>query len=291
MLELAGELFSKGCRIDFTRLSGTPIGSTSLQTLTNLPEYPFNHTHNHWVKNRVSKDLRHRKHPRHELGTQTSSCNQLGCRWKNVIRTLDNPWIVDHKPNSSILYPVSGLVVMAVEAARPFQDKIFDSMAVEDYRLVLAPKVRGTLNLHARLPQDLSFFIMLSSTGAIIGNIGQANYASACTFRETFARSLWARGQKCVSLGLGLMLRVGYAADNKDVTDSLLAAGHEGITEREFHTMLKFYCNPNHGIDIVKPHAITGLPTPASLRAKGHEDPPLAATSLVQSSSPNRPLL
>ena len=147
-------------------------------------------------------------------------------------------------------------------------------MDVEDYHLALAPKVCGTLNLHANLPQDLSFFIMLSSTGAIIGNKGQANYASACTFQDAFARSLSARGQKCVSLNLGLMLGIGYAADNKDVTNSLLAAGHEGITEQEFHAMLEYYCKPAQENDDTKAQIITGLPTPASLRAKGSEDLP-----------------
>ena len=119
IMELAGQLFSKGCKINFRRVSSACTRSKSLQTLTDLPEYPFNHSQIHWIENRTSRDIRHRKRPRHELlGTQITTQSQLGCRWRNTIRSTDNPWIVDHRPNNSILYPASGLLVMAIEAAR-----------------------------------------------------------------------------------------------------------------------------------------------------------------------------
>lgn len=52
----------------------------------------------------------------------------------------------------------------------------------------MAPKMRGTVNLEKVLGDGLDFFIMLSSTVAVCGNIGQSNYAAGCGFQDTLAR-------------------------------------------------------------------------------------------------------
>ena len=58
----------------------------------------------------------------------------------------------------------------------------------EAFKAVLAPKVAGTLNLdHATRELDLDFFILFSS-GAVLGNPGQADYAAANAFMDAFAR-------------------------------------------------------------------------------------------------------
>ena len=87
--------------------------------LSTLPEYPFNHSQKHWVEGRISKELRFRKHAHHELlGTPLPTSQTASVKWRNVIKEVENPWIRDHKSNGSILYPASGMVVMAIEAMR-----------------------------------------------------------------------------------------------------------------------------------------------------------------------------
>jgi hypothetical protein len=49
-------------------------------------------------------------------------------------------------------------------------------MTIEDYRAAVRPKVQATRNLHDLLPKDLDFFVCLSSTGGILGSLGQSNY-------------------------------------------------------------------------------------------------------------------
>ncbi len=57
-----------------------------------------------------------------------------------------------------------------------------------EFRQVLAPKVEGTLHLHeATRGIELDFFALFSSTASALGNIGQADYATANAFMDAFA--------------------------------------------------------------------------------------------------------
>jgi hypothetical protein len=91
----------------------------------------------------------------------------------------------------------------------------------------------------------MDFFVLLSSTGGVFGSRGQSNYAAAGTYQDAFARYRVSRGQKCISLDLGLMLAVGFAAERQQITESLRSVGYKGIHEIEFHAMLDHFCNPN----------------------------------------------
>lgn len=51
-------------------------------------------------------------------------------------------------------------------------------MTHDQWTKSLAPKVNGSWNFHKILPQDLDFFVLLSSISAIIGNPGQSKYNS-----------------------------------------------------------------------------------------------------------------
>ena len=149
-------------------------------------------------------------------------------------------------------------------------------MTAEAFKYALNPKVAGSRNLHTHLPAspNLDFFLILSSTGAIIGNPGQANYASGSAYQDALARYRVTHGQKCISLNLGLMLDIGYASEKEDLTASLKAAGHDGIDEAEFHALLEVFCDPNLTIDRPEDaHVITGLSTPAGLRRRGIDEP------------------
>ena len=84
-------------------------------------------------------------------------------------------------------------------------------MSLDCYEDAVRPKVQGTLNLHQQLsPASLDFFILLSSCAGIIGNDGQANYASACTFQDAFARYCTRLGKPTRSLDLGMIEGAGY---------------------------------------------------------------------------------
>lgn len=118
-LHLAGYLHCKGATLNLPSINNVDRRNQSLRMLTTLPEYPFNHSQRHWVEGRISKELRFRKQARHELlGIPLPTSQTASAKWRNVIKTVDNPWIRDHKSNDSILYPASGMIVMAIEAMR-----------------------------------------------------------------------------------------------------------------------------------------------------------------------------
>lgn len=119
----------------------------------------------------------------------------------------------------------------------------------------------------------MDFYILLSSTGGVCGSRGQSNYAAGNIYQDSLARHRVSLGEKCTSLNLGLMLEVGFAAERRSVTDSLRAAGWEGIHQAEFIAMLDYYCNPALPVPgeggPTKSQVVTGVATAASLRSKG----------------------
>ncbi|WP_189136062.1 SDR family NAD(P)-dependent oxidoreductase, partial [Wenjunlia tyrosinilytica] len=61
---------------------------------------------------------------------------------------------------------------------------------VEEMRTVLAPKVDGTLAIAEVLgDRELDFFAVFSSTGALLGSLGQVDYCAANAFLDTWAES------------------------------------------------------------------------------------------------------
>ncbi len=67
-----------------------------------------------------------------------------------------------------------------VHAAGLLEDGMIADLDVGRFERVMAPKVKGAWNLHRETAAlDLDFFVLFSSVAAIIGNLGQANYARA----------------------------------------------------------------------------------------------------------------
>ena len=118
-LEAAGTLYCLGFPINLFKVNHPRDKTSDVEMVTNLPQYPFNHTKKYWTESQISRNYRFRKHGHHELlGSPVSDWNPLDAKWRNNIRVSDNPWIMDHKVNGSAVYPAAGMLVMAIEAAR-----------------------------------------------------------------------------------------------------------------------------------------------------------------------------
>ncbi|KAI0433002.1 hypothetical protein F5Y09DRAFT_339185 [Xylaria sp. FL1042] len=118
MLNLAGKLFVLGFPIAMNKVND--YGSkASVKMLADLPQYPFNHSQSYWIESRLFRNYLQRDHIRHELlGVPSADWNPLKPRWRNTIRISELPWLEDHQVNGTILYPVSAMLVMVIEAAR-----------------------------------------------------------------------------------------------------------------------------------------------------------------------------
>ena len=114
-------------------------------------------------------------------------------------------------------------------------------MTFSAFRAALRPKVDGTLNLHTLLSSTpLDFFIMLSSCAGILGNNGQANYASACTFQDAFARYRTRLGLPTRSLDLGMIESAGYVSENLEAMRFLTAQGFKPVKLDELLALLNY---------------------------------------------------
>lgn len=80
---------------------------------------------------------------------------------------------------------------------------------------------------------------MLSSTSGIIGNASQAAYAAASTFLDAFANYRNALGLAAATLDLGVIIDVGYVAENKALAKNLERQGFEGTSEDELMALIE----------------------------------------------------
>ncbi|KAF4207594.1 hypothetical protein CNMCM8927_002671 [Aspergillus lentulus] len=120
--------------------------------------------------------------------------------------------------------PIRGVI----QSAMVLRDIHIEKMTIEDYLCVLRPKYFGTWNLHRHLPDELDFFVMLSSISGVIGNATQAAYAAGSTFLDAFAAYRNSLGLPAVSLDLGVITDVGYLAGNRDLAVKMAQQGFHG---------------------------------------------------------------
>lgn len=134
-------------------------------------------------------------------------------------------------------------------------------MSNDDWRLGTDCKIAGSWNLHTLLPEDLDFFVLLSSASGIVGLRGQANYAAGNTYMDALARYRVARGRRAVSLDLGAMTDDGLLAENTTLLNRVLAYGAlNPISREQCFATLDYYCDP--GLPALTPResqAIIGL--------------------------------
>ncbi|WPH00651.1 iterative type I polyketide synthase [Acrodontium crateriforme] len=101
--------------------------------LVDLPGYQFNHSQKLYFESRISKNHRLRKHERHDLfGAPSSDWNAETPKWRNFIRTAEQPWLRDHVVTNAIVYPGVGYLIAAVEASRQIADP---TLKVAGFRL------------------------------------------------------------------------------------------------------------------------------------------------------------
>jgi hypothetical protein len=132
-------------------------------------------------------------------------------------------------------------------------------MSFADWRLGTDCKTIGSWNLHTVLPENLDFFLLLSSASGIAGLHGQANYAAGNTYMDALAQHRVARGLRATSLDLGALIDDGLLAEDPDFLKRVLSYGAlNGISRRYFNAILDYYLNPSTPVDA---QAIIGLRT------------------------------
>ncbi len=100
-----------------------------------------------------------------------------------------------------------------VHAAGTLDDGMIDQQTWHRFADVMAPKVRGTWNLHRlTLSLELDFFVMFSAAATLIGSPGQCSYAAANAFMDGLAHHRKAKGLPGLSIDWGAWAETGMAA-------------------------------------------------------------------------------
>ena len=127
----------------------------------------------------------------------------LGCRLEVVqcdVSSADEvARLVDEC--SKYMPPIRGVI----HGAMVLKDMLFEKSDFGQWSSICEPKIPGAWNLHkATLKNEIDFFIMLGSASGIIGNRGQAAYASTCSFLNSFAqyRASLGLAATCIDIGL-----------------------------------------------------------------------------------------
>ncbi|CAG8144392.1 unnamed protein product [Penicillium salamii] len=162
----------------------------------------------------------------------------------------------------SHLPPIRG----CIQAAMQLRDASLSTMTLDDFNAAVSPKTQGSWNLHCILPQDLEFFVMLSSVCGIMGNRGQGNYAAGNTYQDELARYRSELGMPTFSIDLGVVTSAGYVAENlmsKRNLDSHLSGKMDGLSEEDIFRALEYCLHPdNSPLDHPGAHQIVlGLDT------------------------------
>jgi NAD(P)-dependent dehydrogenase (short-subunit alcohol dehydrogenase family) len=139
------------------------------------------------------------------------TCRRLGCEIQVVRGDVTSYESIKGALQQAKL-PVCGIV----HGAMVLLDKPYELMDADSYRRCIAPKVQGAWNLHQaaeELGLDLDFFTLLSSISGVIGQSGQANYAAANSFLDSFAAYRRGLGLPALSLDIGAVQDTGVAME------------------------------------------------------------------------------
>lgn len=106
-----------------------PSGDTQRKrnvALKGLPAYSWDHPTLIWKESRSSRLFRTQSQPRHELLGHPVMHGQHDKRqvhWKQLFRLGEIPWLVGHRIQGEVLFPASGYLSMAYEAATRLVDQ------------------------------------------------------------------------------------------------------------------------------------------------------------------------
>jgi acyl transferase domain-containing protein/NADPH:quinone reductase-like Zn-dependent oxidoreductase len=116
ILETAGQLFAANYPVDLTA-ANKDHEHPGHHFLTDLPTYPWNHR-NYWTPTtRAMRNTQHRKHNHTLLGTPVPHSTPHHMLWRNYIRVSEIPWLAGHAIEGEVVFPGSGYLSLAVEAA------------------------------------------------------------------------------------------------------------------------------------------------------------------------------
>jgi amino acid adenylation domain-containing protein len=115
-----------GCRAAFGLVGTEP-------PLKDLPPYAWDHTQTHWRESRVGRNYRLNTRLPHDLLGRLWNDSGSDQTWRNTLRLNEMPWLKGHVFQNQILFPATGYISLAVDAAKVFaKDQSIKLVEVQD---------------------------------------------------------------------------------------------------------------------------------------------------------------
>ncbi|KAL6885742.1 hypothetical protein GGI43DRAFT_432364 [Trichoderma evansii] len=162
-LEVVGELFVLGHPVDMRLANaydgyrgvdhGDVTDNGKISALVELPTYAWNTSKKYWSESAAISAYRNRSHARLELlGARDERSTELEPSWRNLLRTSEQPWIEHHQFQSTNIYPMAGMIVMAIEGMRQIQTRAdIEGFQVRDVNIGKALVVPINQTIETRL--------------------------------------------------------------------------------------------------------------------------------------------
>ena len=163
--------------------------------------------------------------------TFVSELQSMGCDVKLVcgdVSKLDDVT----RAVAMATHPLKGVIQMSMV----LRDQNFTNMTFDEWNAASVPKVQGTWNLHhatAAVGVNLDFFVLFSSLSGIIGQPGQANYASGNTFLDAFAQYRNGLGLAASVIDIGAVEDIGFISENQGMMNKMKTSGFKSVSEQE----------------------------------------------------------
>lgn len=113
-----------------------------------------------------------------------------------------------------------------IQCAMVLRDSVLENMTYDKWVGATTCKIPGTWNLHAFLPSDMDFFIVLSSVVSVIGNTGQANYSAGNSYLDALTHYRHNKGLAATSLNIGLVTDATHFTEDFTIENFLQLYGH-----------------------------------------------------------------
>jgi NADPH:quinone reductase-like Zn-dependent oxidoreductase/malonyl CoA-acyl carrier protein transacylase len=141
VLNLAASLYTSGIPVDLGAVNQTSKHNASV--LTELPKYCWDKSTSYEIRPRATAEKLFPGEPYHPLiGRRVVSNGGRDRAYRQVFTLDEMPWIRDHNVAGAVIFPMTGYMSCAIEAARRTVDTPAAAFLVKDFHVVRSMEIK-----------------------------------------------------------------------------------------------------------------------------------------------------
>ncbi|KAK9782147.1 putative Polyketide synthase [Seiridium cardinale] len=159
LLALAANLFTAGANIQFGAVNLTDKSNATV--ITGLPAYEWEKSTRYELKSRATHEKLFPGDAYHPLlGRRVSSNGAKDIAYRQVFTLDEAPWIRDHNVAGAVIFPMTGYMSCAIEAARRTSTTVAAAFLIRDFHVI------QSLEIEEEQAFDMPTRIRPASTGS-----------------------------------------------------------------------------------------------------------------------------